>query len=177
MEYDYMEVVFCRSLGHSVYKYDVGKERFYDMLKRVKASPLFKDFKCYQNDVVETRKSSLLRVQQFQGNSIKETKMFHIEPIDVSPCYDGNCVQVKLNRHKVPDVMFPSSLHYDAVKKLRRLTFRVTNRIFFNFQIEESTQQDQQLYKVYVNFNNSKEADNACVTDIIDNIVNIVCPV
>lgn len=169
--YDYLEVVIGRTTvddSNTICEYNVGKDMFYKMLTSLKQSAISKDFKFFQNDYVETRHGNLQRMQYYQGKKLMETKMYDMKAVHME-CKPDH-VKVYYQRQKVPDVMFPSSLTYDNIRRLRRLIFRINNRLFLNFQIEMNEKKGT-LYKVFLNFNNSRDADNMHIEKTIESIL------
>lgn len=175
-QYDYLEVIVLHKTVYenTVFEYNIGKDRFYALLNKMKQSPMTKEFKFFQNDYVETRHGQLQRMQYYQGGKLVETKIYDVKPVLVSSHEDH--IKVYYQRQKVPDVMFPSTLTYDSIRKFRRLIFRVNNRLFLNFQIEKNQDisPNNECYKVFVNFNNARDADNSQVQKTIDAIMQLL---
>ena len=173
MDFDYQELVVVASKkANNIFTYDIGKDAFYATLNKVKTTSFCRDFKFYQNDIVETRHGNIQRLQYFQDGKVKETKLYDVRPVQMT-C-EGNMANVKFHRQKLPDVMFPSSMTYDSVKHLRRFTFRINNRLFLNFQIEQGS---KICYKVFLNFNNGKDIENTDTLLITDKIIKLITSV
>ena len=158
MEFDYLEAVLVvnRDEEDNMFIYDLGKDVFYKLLAKVKHNTGYKEYKCNQYDMIETRKGTIFRYQMVDDMCIKETKMFDVTPHSIEP-HEGFVI-VKMSKQKIPNVMFPSTRDYDIQKNIRRFTFRVSNRIFVNFQIEKEAS-DVFRYKVFVNFNKAQGTD------------------
>lgn len=192
--YQEITIVNTKNLEESeikLYDYNISQEMFMDMMTKVKDHPLFHGVKYFENDIIETRYMSLQRLQYMTANSttsaydVTETKVYDIVPIacdDSSPHY----VTIDFERQKMPNVAFASSLNYPQRRALRRLTFRLNNRLYLNFQIERclkrsdsdhrqpSTMMDSVYRKVFLNYNAGKDSDEKEARSLIHAIMDLL---
>lgn len=86
---------------------------------------------------------------------------------------NNNIIVLHYNRNKIPFHMFDSNTDINSLYYCRRLTFRVLNRVYINF--------DTQLYsdetivrKIYVNYNHDDNVDMENINMTINTILNIL---
>jgi hypothetical protein len=66
-------------------------------------------------------------------------------------------------REKLPYHMFPCTRGLHDISYIHRLTYRLHNRLFLNFEIQK-TMDHTELYKVYFNYNHDKSSEVSTIT-------------
>lgn len=165
MDYDYMEITLLVSEDDLCY--NIPSSKFDALLQHIKTDSLFNTCKVFQNDIIETKHGALHRMQYMDGEKVKECKIYDVS-LKRHEVVNG-FVETKYMRRKIPDVLFPSTNKYDMRRLIRRLTFRMNNRVFLNFQ-QELEDDGVIRRKVFINYNHSSDVDVKETTDIMRKI-------
>lgn len=170
--FDYLEVIVMNDDN----TYNMSEDKFNMMLTRLKKDNK-SNFKYFQCDTKEYYNRNMILIKKNKDGDIIETKAYQVKTINVDildnmGIEDNKLCVLKQERKKVSTIIFPSSKVYDNIVYKRKLIFRVNNKIYINFQIEQLPDYPSETRrKVYINFNNSKDTD---IKDVIDNINNIL---
>lgn len=151
--FDYLEVVFTgASPDHKTsQKPFVSQQLFDKMLARMQ------DARAFQSDHKEYILENLTMTKKIEDGAVTETKVYQMYPVAIQD-HPGFRV-IFYHKKKLTTIAFPSTKTFDDVKYKRRLTFRINNRVYVNFQIEKHEHAQPTYPKVYINFNSSKDAD------------------
>lgn len=76
------------------------------------------------------------------------------------------------HKNKLTILSLPSTTNIHNETYMRKLTFRVTNRIFVNF--ENSMCENIKCYRVTVNYNHDKDVDLSGVVDSLEKVLKIL---
>lgn len=145
---------------------DIGlsSEQFYKMLGNMKTS----EFKFFQKEYKEyTHKD--ITCQSYVND---ETKVFKRKHLSLQK-YD-EYVLFKSMRQKLTLLNFPSTKNLQQVMYVKKLIFRVSNRIYINFQISIDMNQQQKCYAVYINYNHEENVDVQLVNKSLGDIITIL---
>lgn len=86
-----------------------------------------------------------------------------------------NYTCVGYNKEKKPYHSFPSTDKIHYMNYTNRLTFRISNRIYLNFDaIKINKKTDEIIYKVFINFNNDSSNDLENSVEKINYLINIL---
>lgn len=169
--FDYMEVVFTGPLqaGPGAPRPFVSEAEFQRMLGVMYTSrerPFQADYKEYYLD-------NLVLSKKIEDGAATESKVYQVFPTTVED--HPHFRVVYYHKKKLTTIAFPSTRSFDAVRHTRRLTFRINNRVYVNFQT--SAEAGLPLTsKVYINFNNSKDADLQEAMSCINGVISRLCP-
>lgn len=70
-----------------------------------------------------------------------------------------NILKLSYNKHKQPIHSFSSSRDMHDVSYTRRVTYRVNNRIFINFECSKSAESGEIIRKIFINVNLDNNVD------------------
>lgn len=154
--FDYLEVVFTGTAPdpqNPSQKPLVSQQVFDKMLARMQ------DARAFQSDHKEYILENLTMTKKIEDGTVKETKVYQAYPVAIQD-HPGFRV-IFYHKKKLTTIAFPSTKTFDDVKYKRRLTYRINNRVYVNFQIEkhEHAKPTPTYPRVYINFNSSKDAD------------------
>jgi hypothetical protein len=138
-----------------------SKQSFYDLLQKTSTS----DYKFSQKQYKEAIVGNIV----YQNNKNEDITIFNIDTKDVCILDDNNVVCFAHNKNKLTILSLPStnSIHYEHYVK--RLTLRLSNRIFINF--EHSLDSNDKVYRVYLNYNHDNNVDIPSVAKSINQII------
>lgn len=165
-EVNYVELFFIKSTSDKkdlkIHRTDLTSDIFFDFLKKMKKTNykffqkeykeyIYKDIICqiYLNDETKVYKKNVLKV--FQNNS----SMISI--------YSDRIKQTLLN--------FPSTINLQQTSYVKKLIFRVNNRIYINFQITLDVESDVKSYEVYINYNHEENVDTQLINKTLAEVV------
>jgi len=156
---NYFEFHLCNSTYNdiddtlSIYNTSLDREKFYNLMyKMMDTSYRYhqKQYKevfigdvCYQNF-----KNEEMSIYNLQTNTIESItdKLFAIAQ----------------TKNKLSILNVPSTLNIYSENVIRRLIFRISNRVFVNF--ENGFSDNKKYYKVFINYNHDKDVDVNVVT-------------
>jgi hypothetical protein len=75
-------------------------------------------------------------------------------------------------RSKLSILSLPSTFNVYTENIVRKLVFRISNRIFVNF--EHGMTKDKKYYKIFINYNHEKDVDTSNVITTIKKVVDIL---
>jgi hypothetical protein len=106
-------------------------------------------------------------------NIILETGEVNVYSLDACCIMkkEKNAIAIGYHKKKMSILNFPSTSYYDNVKCISRTTFRVSNRVYINF--EKHTMGDEVTYHTYVNYNHDKNVDWNSVSRDIESLWNL----
>lgn len=84
---------------------------------------------------------------------------------------ENGLIKLYYAKDKVPYHMFPSTTKMNAVSHVRKLVFRVHNRVYINFQLEQQVGTQEIRRKVYINYNLDKNVDTGYMEDLISKAI------
>jgi hypothetical protein len=106
----------------------------------------------------------------------EEINVFGITTNNVENIDNKFCMLAQ-QKTKLSILSFPSTMKVYNDNVVRKMTFRVSNRIFVNFEhgMISNGKDDEKFYKVYVNYNHDKDVDVQNAIDTIKNALSILC--
>ena len=163
---NYIEYIYSlnstNSLNSNIYTCDINipEEKFIKLLDIINTryhNPFEKTFKCYmQSDLV---------MENYAKE--KDIKVYKKETVKVE--HKNKFIVIHYNRNKFPFHMFHSSTAINSIFYCRRITFRIMNRIYINFDTQ-LYDQDDIIRKIYINYNHDDNVD----VDNINTILSIL---
>lgn len=87
-------------------------------------------------------------------------------------CLSTNYVTVFFNKEKKPYHAFPSTSNLHAVYYTNRLSFRVNNRLYLNFDIRKYPDDLTETRHMFLNYNHDSNVDTENITLMINNVLN-----
>ena len=156
---NYMEfVLLSKEINNLEYSYDIDQSIFTTSMKAISKKFHIKYF---------VKKVKRYRINdmhmEVDRDTESETKIFRMT--NISSCIAGDkLLCVGFLREKMPYHMFPCTMNIDEVCYIQRLTFRLHNRLFLNYEIQKYDD-DRQIYKIYLNYNHDKASEMSLIMD------------
>lgn len=160
-------------LDDHVYDIGIDKERFYKILSSIKDHKYFqKEYKEYiYSDIVYR----ILNKNSSNKNNNDLMKVFKQTPLKITN-YDKFIV-IGYNKNKLSILNFPSTTNIDQINYVKTLVFRITNRIYVNFNITIDSKTKNKIYSIFLNYNhdsNYKSDTNIDINEINKTIKDIL---
>jgi hypothetical protein len=139
------------------------KERFYALMYKMMDT----NYKYYQKQY----KEAIIGDVVYQNYKNEEMSVFTMSSNDVIRVSDRLCA-LAYNRSKLSILSLPSTMNVYTENIIRKLIFRITNRVFVNF--EHGINENVKYYKVFINYNHDKDVDVSSIVSTIKNIIRIL---
>lgn len=155
---NYYEIIVpptkCNELSETTTMYhpQCDKDVFVELLAKVKRG---KSYKFSQREYKEYTIGEL--VCQISPSN-HETRVFNNHPLYTKMTNHG--VIMGYQKTKMSLINFPSTLNNHQIRYVKKMAFRITNRVFLNFEIakEQDNIKDTNYY-VYINYNHEENVD------------------
>jgi hypothetical protein len=134
--------------------FDMPEPRFVQLLEKMSG----KNIKCYERKLKTYIKDSLFyEVILDQMDVINDLRSYSKNVVD---CFvKDNILQVSYEKLKKPIHTFSSSCDMQDVVYTQRLTYRISNRVFINFEVSKSISKNNTFRKVFINANTDTNVD------------------
>lgn len=143
----------------------LNKKIFYQILSKIDSQK----FKFFQREHKEYQHKDMA-CQCFIND---ETKVFRSTPINISE--QKNFIIIASNRTKLTLINFPSTKNLQKITYIKKLIFRITNRIYLNFEISvETTDPKEKIYTIYINYNHEDNVDFNMISKTINEIILLI---
>lgn len=128
----------------------LSRDEFYDYLRKI----MQMSYKYSQKQFKEL----VIGNTHYYNFNNQEVQVYSETTNNVAEISNTNTyIAVAQNRSKLSILGFPSTRNIYVENVKRRLTFRITNRIFVNF--EHGEEDGTIFYNIYLNFNHDKDVD------------------
>lgn len=162
-DFNYVEYVVCNNKTGDVIDINLSKEKFEYMMgvvKRQNWKYFGKSCKMYTHNNLIYENYDYTDIKVY-SKEIKEAKMH--PTLDLITLY---CI-----KDKKPFHMFPSTKSIHSIAYVRKLVFRVHNRVYVNFETIKNVENDNIVYKVYINYNHDKNIDQEYMSGVIESTI------
>lgn len=150
--------------------YDYPSDKFNEMMGKM----VYKNNKYYERKVKQYVKDDLYyEVVLDHKDEIADIRSY----VKTAMSYDfpkPNVIKLSYQKHKKPIHAFSSSCDMNEVCYYRRLTFRVSNRVFVNFEIGMGVDDKTSFRKIYINGNFDSNVDSDFVTAEIEQYATLL---
>ncbi len=164
---NYIEFYIGKKYNDECFDSSLDENIFYDYLN--KYSKL--NYKFFQSDFKIYKKNDLTLQKTIDKNQVIETKVYQYNTL-----YSNDTDKTRTifyEKKKLSPVGFPSTSNLNEIILTRRLTIRINNKIYINFDIDKTT--DNILYyKIFINININKNTDYQDIDNKINEIKNIL---
>lgn len=152
---NYYEIIVADKkeiLTDTIIKFNVGlsEKNFYEIMSKIDG----KKYKYFQREYKEYFHKDLI-CQCFINDDVKVQRK---TPINIDENIDKNII-IAYNKNKLTLVNFPSTKNLHKISYVKKLIFRVSNRIYINFKISVDAQTKNKNYIIYINYNHDDNVD------------------
>lgn len=149
--------------GVQTLKTSIKKETFYSLMYKFMDT----NYKQHQKQYTET----VIEDVHYQNFKNEEMSVYSVVTNAVETVDNKVCVLMQ-NRNKLSILSVPSTLKIYSDNLVRKMTFKISNRVFVNF--EHGVDKKERYYKVYVNYNHDKDVDVQNAITMIKNALSIL---
>jgi hypothetical protein len=142
-------------------KYDLGQSKFSKILAKMIQTEYKHFSRQYKEYIIDDKV-----IHNFNN---EETKVSQIIPIDF---FDKKTYRIiGYQKTKLTPLNYPSTTYIYNTSYIKKLIFRISNRIYINFEIALS---DSKTYKIYINYNHDHNVDNTVITKSLTDILTLL---
>lgn len=153
-EVNYMEVIRC----HITYDGEQGlvaktpnEQEYTQLLNNIKANQKLRPFtKSYKQFIYND-------MYYCVAKSDNDVTVYSIRPIETKRLSD-NSLAIFAQKKKMSILNFPSTTNYNYISTIEKTTFRLSNRVYLNFELHIDNEDDKS-YHVYMNYNHDANVD------------------
>lgn len=157
---NYIEIkLYKKKSAENVYDINFSKDEFYNIMNRLK-------YKCYQKDCKQYVSGNLF----YENLNNEEVKVYKTEVKNI--IIKDRYIISFYNKSKLSVLNFESSTNINDINYIRKLIFRVSNRIYINFEIKKKN--NNLVYNIYINYNHDDTVDLSLINDSLENIVKTI---
>lgn len=162
---NYYEITLLNSYNPNIKYYDVNlsKEKF----KQIMQKAAIKNLKFFQKQYTEEVWNNV----HFQNDKNEDLKIIKKECI-TSKVVDTQFVVIGFNKVKMSLLNMPSTTDIFSFNITTRLTLRLSNRVYINFETKRID--DQDYFKVYINYNHDKNVDTVTTHKQIQQAISLL---
>jgi hypothetical protein len=135
----------------------LSKNKFYDLLAKFKND----NFKFFQKEFKQYTIGNIY-YENYDNEDVKvnkkECKHFQINNEFITTFY---------NKNKLTMLNLPSTVKINDIQYIRKLTFRINNRIYLNFECKKNNNNNNIYYSIYINYNHDETVDYTITNNII----------
>jgi hypothetical protein len=167
---NYYEIIIADKkevLTDIITKFNVGisEKQFYDIMYKIDG----KKYKYFQREYKEYFNKDLV-CQCFLNDDVKVHRKV---PINIDENIQNNII-VAYNKNKLTLVNFPSTKNLHKISYVKKMIFRVSNRIYINFKISIDSETKNKNYVIYVNYNHDDNIDFNIISRNIKEILDML---
>ena len=156
-------VLVSKKITESMYDYNFEQDKFLKLLKSVSKTFKLKYF---------SKKTKRYRIDnQFMEIHNDDIKVY--QQSCVSNVYSDQFLYLYYKRDKLPYHKFPCTRNINEIIFIQRLTFRMHNRLFLNFEIQKNMKNDQ-TFKIYFNYNHIKSSELDTIQGMLREFVTML---
>jgi hypothetical protein len=142
----------------------ISKDAFYTLMYKMMDTNYKYNHKQYRELVIGD--------VQYHNYKNEEISVFSVSTDDVK-AIDNKFCMLAHHKNKLSILSLPSSLKVYNDNVVRKMIFRISNRVFVNF--EHGMTGEEKYYKVYVNYNHDSGVDVNNAIDIIKKTLVMLC--
>lgn len=169
-DFNYLEINILNditTLQNNIININWNEEKFNKLIikfiNQYKLRPFEKKFRiCKHQD-----KSLIL--------NINENKYYVNKLLYINHSLNDNHILIKYKKENLPPINFPSTSNINDTYYLNKIIFKITNRIYINFELKKKFINDEEIIfrRVYINLNNDKKnVDNNNINKELDKCIN-----
>lgn len=165
---NYFEIFITPSLIGKTYEdeaseFDIGLnyEQFTYLMSLMSKS----EYKCFQKQYKQYIYDNII-VHNYKN---VENRVFKNTPVIIEK--NDKAIMIGYKRNKLTFLSAPCTKNIYEISYVKKLIFRVNNRIFVNFQC--NLIDNKKIYYVYINYNHESNIDQDSITETLKKILDI----
>jgi|TARA_B100000963_G_scaffold361902_1_gene400687 hypothetical protein len=131
-----------------------------------------KRYRPFEKKLIITKHNEFYLVHNINDNKFYVNKTNY-----VSHNTNDNYIFIKYTKQNLPQISFPSTRNINDKYYVNKITFKITNRIYINFELKKKITEDgnEKIFRrIYINFNNDKndKIDNDNINNLLNKCIN-----
>ena len=116
---------------------------------------LSKNLRPFEKQQKITKYNDLILIKNLSDNKFNLYTLSYINHYIIN----NNILAIEYNKNNLPAYQFPSTNNINDKYYLNKIIFKITNRIYINFELMKKYENDKEnIYRrIYINFNNDKK--------------------
>jgi hypothetical protein len=116
---------------------------------------LSKKLRPFEKQQKITKYNDLILITNLSDNKLNLYTLSYINHFNIK----NNILAVEYNKNNLPPYQFPSTNNINDKYYLNKIIFKITNRIYINFELMKKYENNNEnIYRrIYINFNNEKK--------------------
>jgi len=148
-----------------IYNISLDEQDFYNILSKIDQ----KKFKFFQKEYKEYINQE--HICNIFTND--ETRVYDKKNINIIE--KEKFITIASNLNKLTLLNFSSTKNHNKISFVKKLIFRITNRIYLNFEISINTLYPKnKIYTIYINYNHDDTVDINIINKNINDIVRLI---
>jgi len=153
--------------GHKSYNIGLSRKDFRHLLSAIAKSNL--NLKPFQKEYKEYIYDDVI-VHNYKNT---ETHVFRHTPVCVQKLDKAVGLLIGYQKNKLTFLNVPSTRNIYDIQYVKKLIFRVNNRIFVNFQSSVNLNQEK-TYTVYINYNHENNIEQDSIQNNIESLMKVL---
>lgn len=159
-----------------LYNFDIPEDEFYARLKNIAKQKGIKYFvKRFKRYRVGDMVMELITTPDQGGNTSScnvagESRAVFRQASLTCCVVDDQLLGIGYTKEKIPLHQFPCTKNLHEVCYIQRLTFRLHNRVFLNFEIQKYMDEGK-IHKIYINYNHDPAAERESMQSLLTEYV------
>lgn len=170
--YNYKEYVMFKnsivdSSSTAIFDINIDETTFKQTLLKMEGKN--NNYKYFQRECKEYVFSDII----YKIYNDDEIKIYKLIPMDMNISDKSNTwIECIFQKNKLSLINVPSNINYDTLSYIKTLTFRISNRIYVNFEVKKTD--DVISYKIFINYNHDANVDNTEIEKQIAHIITLL---
>jgi hypothetical protein len=148
-----------------IYDINFTEAQFLNIMSKLKETT----FKFFQKEYKEYVHKELEAQYQDDGLKVTQYNLLACKEND-----QGRYISLYLNKQKLTPMNFPSTTDFQKISYVRKLIFRINNRIYINFLTTLDTKTDKTSYSIFINYNHDENVDVHNMKKTINECINLL---
>ena len=169
-DFNYSEIIIFDKNNFSdkdIIDINWNENKFNNLIKKL----ISNGFRSFEKKYKITKHNELILIDNISDNKLNLNilNLINHEYIEHNKY---NILLIKYNKETIPPFRFPSTDIIHDKYYLNKIIFKITNRIYLNFEINKKYDTGEVFRRVYINLNNDNKSKNKLDNKDINKILN-----
>lgn len=142
-----------------------GEEEFYNALQKLKKT----NHKYFQKEY----KQYVIQNLFYENYDNQEVIVYEKNAVKVNR-EDPKWLEIHYSRNKLSMINLNSTRNVSSTNYVKKLIFRITNRIYINFEIKKNVETSTTSRYIYINYNHDQGVDMNATAKVISEIKDTI---
>lgn len=169
-DFNYIEVVLInKDINPFVYDVDFSESQCSEIITKVMTA--YPQCKVFKKHTVKYLYGNL----ELTSTENDNTFLLHQNTIVCNDVLKNKFLVNYYKKQPMPTHCFPSTTNMTDICDSKRVTIKMTNNIYLNFESLEYTSEPKQFHHIYLNVNMNKSSDTAFIESTVNGILEALC--